>query len=577
MCPKCSRGVAPGAKFCTSCGHSMNAASPGQPYQPESYTSPPTQGAPQSSYAPPAQPYTPPPQPYAPPSQPYGAPSQPYGAAPQPAYAQPYAPSAARAMASGTGISPLIYVAIAACVAAVAAVVVFVVIPLVGATPLSPVQRAFANFGEEVAERVERSPFHALVLMNEIYQDGAGTMTFEFDYRSGNMWSPDVRGDFSVAANTRTQEWAASGEVRVMGMPIDLTVVMDRERLAVQSNVIDRDTFYGITFATFDRDMRQFGRMIGLHDRDINEMIDAMRIIEQLMDVEVAMAGDWGGVYTDIIAAFFTNLESTTEDRDIRVGGQNITVNRIEFVITSDDIMRLLHELVDAFERDPVMRNLIEYYSMMLGMPDFNEIMREVRGELRELERMFDGTIILHLYLSRGDRLMQARMDADMRFDGDSETFRVFLDLGSSVEDTWEITMEVGHRWGYDRFTARWDFRQIGQNYVNSLSFIYDWGASVTLESSWNPNTGRFDLSYLYSDHWWSESGGFGGRFNVASDGGFTLELERIEIGWNDTLDLSMTMSPGANIPRIVNFVNIDRWDMALLDRIERSILGMLW
>ena len=565
ICPKCNRHVNHGMNFCSSCGNPMNATSTTQPHQPGSFTMPPTQNnpfTPQSGSIPPPQPYTPqssstpPPQPYA----------------PQPAYTPPYAPYAAgQAFAPRKKTSPLIFVAIAAVVTAIAVAVVLFVIPLLRQTPLLPVQRALTNFSEEATQRVESSPFQAFMLMSDIYQEGAGTLTLNFDYRSGTIWNPDVSGNFTLASDSRNLEWAASGEVRVMGMPFDISAVMNRERLAVQSNIIDRDNFYGITFATFAQDMTQFGRMIGMSEWEINEIIDFVSMIEQTMDFEAAIADDWGEVYTDIITAFFLNLEFTTENTEIRVGGEDISANRVEFVITQHDIIRLMHELVDAFENDPTMRNFFESNAMMMGMPSFNQMMREMRDELREFENLFDGIIRISLYIGRGDRLKQARLDADMLFDGDASTFGMLLDLGSSVNDSWQITVDWSDRFGHDSFSASWDFQQVGQNYVNSISFFDGWD-HITLESAWNPNNGRFDLSF--SDGWVRES--FGGNFNVLGDGGFSLQLDRIDIDWNDTLDLGMTMSPGANIPS-VDFINIDRWDLSLLELIERSILGMIW
>ena len=576
-CSKCNSGITPGVRFCSSCGTPVTTPAAEQHHQPVSYTTPPEQNnyySQQNNTIPPPQPHTPPqtyatPPAYTPPPvytpPPAHSPQQAY--TPPPAYAPQYAPYA---VAPRKGISPLIFVAIAAVVIAIAAAVVFLLPNFLNQAPLIPVQRAMANFNEEVAGRIESSPFHAFTLMNEMFQHGAVTLSFDFNYRTGDIWSPDVSGNFIVASDSRTLERFVAGEVRVMGIPIDINAVMNRERLAVQSNVIDRDNFYGITFATFARDMTQFGRMIGMPEWEINEIIEIVRMVEATMDFEAAMADDWGDVYTEILTAFFMDLEFTSENRDIRVGGQNISANRVEFVITRNDIMDLLHGLVDAFERDPTMRSLFADSPMMMEMPNFNEIMRELRNGLREFERSFDGNIRISLYIGRGDRLMQARIDADMRFEGERATFGVFLDLGSSANDTWEVTMDWRDDFGQDSFTFRWDFHQSGQNYVNSIRF-FDGRDNITLDSAWNPNNGRFDLSL--SDGWTSER--FGGSF-ITIGGGFRLELDRIDLGWNETLDLSMTMSPEAHIPN-VDFINIDRWDFALLDLIERSILGMLW
>ena len=304
---------------------------------------------------------------------------------------------------------------------------------------------------------------------------------------------------------------------------------------------------------------------MGMSQREIDEIVDVVRVIEAAMDVQDVME-DWGDLQTDILTTFFMNLESTSESVEIRVGGEIVSVSRVEFVITREDLIGLLHDYVDAIENEPVMRTVFEQNAMLMDLPDFYQLVRELRDGVREFEQIYEGDIRISLYVGRGDRLMQARLDAEASFDGVPSTFGVFLDLGSSASDTWHITVDWSDSFGQDSFTASWDFNQIGQNYVNSIRYF-----DLTVESSWNPDSGRFDLSV--SDGPWTES--FGGSFNVSNDGGFGLQLDRINIG-GDTLDLSLSVSPGAYIPR-VDFINMDRWDLSIIDLIERSILGMLW
>ena len=545
FCTKCGNRYQEDSGFCTNCGNAKEGAS-GPTAEQASFTpvDPPA--------APPSESYH-----YAP-----GMPNAPYsGGTP--------------AVALKKKKSPIIPIAIvAALVAAIAIAVVLWVIPLIGLAPLMPAQRAFANFNDEVSQRIAGSPFQSLVIMDEILQDGVSTLTLDFDYRSGNMWDPDVSGTISFATDTEAFENAIFGEFRVMGLPIDITAVMNRERIAVQSNVIDRDNFYGITFATFPRDMMQFGSLIGMSTWEINQIIDAVEMIEEALNVDTDL-DDLEDAFADLFIRFFADVEISTENTEIRVGAENVSVNRVGFILTEHEIINLLHEMVDIIENDPAVRSAFGANNPMMmdmGMPSFNEMMREIRTGLREFEREFEGSIEFAAYIGSGDRLMQARMTADMSFEDDRATFGALLNMGTSVNDTWELSVDWSDRWTSDSFTISWDFRQIGQNYENSISF-FDGRDYITLASTWNPNNGRFDLSF--HDGW--QTHGFGGSFNIANDGGFNLQLDRIDMGWSgDTLDLGMTLSPGADIPR-VDFINMDRWDWSLIEMIERSILGMLW
>jgi len=466
---------------------------------------------------------------------------------------------------------PILPIAIASVViAAIAAVVVIWFIPLMGLAPLMPAQRAFNNFSDEVSQRIAASPFQALVIMDEIFQEGQGTFVVEFDYRSGSPWEPNVDGTVTLGSDVENFEHALFVDVGVMGIPIDLTAKLNSERLALHSRIIDRDNFYGITFATFAQDMNQFGRLIGLDMWTINEMIEAVEILDELMDAMADIADGWEQVYVDYIFDFIAELGFTTEDVEITSGGQNVTANRIGLLVTSDDAIRLMNGLIDIFEHDVSMQNYFKANTFAdVHAPEFDEVIWELRNAMRELERELNAELSFAMYVGTGDRLLL--MDFEMTDMSEQMTVNMSLDLGSSVTDTWVLTAAYTDRWSSDNVTIYWDFVETSQGYENSISF-FDGRDYITLASTWNPSNGRFVLSF--NDGWFRES--FGGHFNIESNGGFSLQLDRINMWGGQSLDLGMTLSPGANIPRI-DFINMDRWDMQLLDLIERSILGMLW
>jgi hypothetical protein len=292
--------------------------------------------------------------------------------------------------------------------------------------------------------------------------------------------------------------------------------------------------------------------------------------------------------------------------------------------------------------------------------PINNIYMNELRSAMRELERGMDISANLALYIGRGDRIVQIRIDAGIGIYGEKTEVWANLDLGESVFDTWELSM--GFRqvsfWGPSEqdFTATWDFAKTPGGYVNTIRALTDWetlavtlaldiergrlmranlsdgiwragldfgtsalgtwrlevedswgdAASLTwafgatgrgfentirLESDyqslgfgsvWNPENGRFTLYFDERSYdwrwgeWQRQDYSIDGTFIVNRNGGFTLRSERISIGGNETFEIGITLAPGATIPA-VNFINMDRWDRALLEMIERSILGMLF
>lgn len=102
ICKSCGKEIAPGTKFCMSCGAPA-------PEQTQSYQQPQYNAPPQPQYTAPQQPYGAPQQPY------YGAPQQPYGAPQQPYYGAPQQAGFAPAPITKRNIVTCILLSIVTC------------------------------------------------------------------------------------------------------------------------------------------------------------------------------------------------------------------------------------------------------------------------------------------------------------------------------------------------------------------------------------------------------------------------------------------------------------------------------
>lgn len=461
-------------------------------------------------------------------------------------------------------------------VAIIAAIVIAVVIPLTRLAPLRPAQQAFSNLGSEISERIESSPFYALTLLGELAQNDAMTMNFDFDYRPASMWDPDVRGNLTLGLNSVLNAAVVEGEVRVLGLPIDLAVHINEERIAARSRVISND-FYGITFETFERDFRQFANVLGLDEFTVREIIDLFDMFDPASSTRSDLPEDWADKYSELFLNFILGLEFTSTSAEIGRGSAASRVQLIEFALTQSDIANLLNDLIDMLDNDNYIRDMFASFGELdptfdLGVQGFDEMIRELRAEVRDFERDNTVGIVLGLYIGNGNRMAQMRLvvDVEDRRWNDEYRTEILLNFGNSVTDTWTIEVEVTDRWGTDRTIGGWEFSETASGYENRL-FIGMGRDRVTLGATWNPDNGRFMLSY--SDSW--SDGSIGGTFNVGSDNSFSLRFDPLDI-FGDSLAFGMSAEAGANIPDI-SFVNMDQWDAGLLDLLERSIMGLFW
>jgi len=460
------------------------------------------------------------------------------------------------------------------------AVFAFIGNPFAANDDRHPLAAAFGSFTDEALERLASSPFQALVILADAVNEGAATFDVTFDYRSGSMWNPDVNGSVTLASDFNTFNHALTGEVRVMGMPVDFRAFLNEERIAFGSNLIGSDNF-GVTFSTLSRDLDAFGRTFGIDQWTMWELQSMADMLDTMLGGTAGLAdfGDFSSLIApleNIWDDFLNGLEQVTTQTTVN----GVSAERISYRITDRQIFDLLDEFLRALEVDnaldalfasPFGAELAWELGLGSGFGGMNWIIRELRDELRFLQRDVSGHVELAVYVSGAGRMMQASFEMVMDSWGDRIRLWMNLDLGTSVDDLWRLDMGYDDGWWSDSTSMTWDFRNTHRGYENTLRIIDSWD-TITFESIWNPDTGNFTLGF--DDGWWSDS--FSGNFRLHG-GGFTFSPERIEDNWSgDTFDFSVTVTPGASVPN-VNFINIDRWDAGLLDMIERSILGLLW
>ena len=150
----------------------------------------------------------------------------------------------------------------------------------------------------------------------------------------------------------------------------------------------------------------------------------------------------------------------------------------------------------------------------------------------------------------------------DVTFEGDREMLSIVLNLGTSARDLWSMNVTLTDSSGTERLDIDWHFNDESQGYENRLTIITD-DDTFTLSSNWFPDSGDFTLRFR--DRWIDER--LSGTFIVENDG-FSLRQDNIEIGFDQSLSLGISATPGVNIEPI-EFINLDRWGQDLLDLID--------
>lgn|GEM_PF-3344987 len=443
----------------------------------------------------------------------------------------------------------------------------------VAATGNDAISRAFANLGDEIALRLEHTPFYALAIMGELIDSGASTTTIDFDFRTASPQDPNVDGYVVLAFDAGAEEAMLEGEVRVMGLPIDFTALINSERIALQSRTIDRDNFYGITFDTFFEDAIQFVSLLGIDPMEIlmlmgelDEVFAALDMLEYL-NMDLAAQEEWAQMYADVFTGFFASIESVTERT-------SNNLYRTTFTFTDLQIIDLLYDLLHVFADDEFMQASFAMYETPAfdgTMPTFSEMIDEMYFALEMFETLFVGDFVITLDIDDNDRLAQIGFDYLGNVEGETIVVQATIYFGESATDTWIFHLLASDGDEFNSGVLSWSFGETSRGFENVIEGVEGTnGDSFSLASVWNPSNGRFDLSANDGN----DIFGFGGTFTTTS-GGFQLQLDTIDIPSVGSLAFGLSMVSGADIPS-VDFINLDQWDMTLIEMVMGSIFGML-
>jgi len=460
----------------------------------------------------------------------------------------------------------------------IAIVVIFLFVRI---SPLATTGIALINLESEMAQRLNSTPLRAATMTTEKLENG--TLTLNLDY--SDRWS-DIEATATIISNSITRDHALALEVDIGRNTFTAEAFLNRTRLAIGSAMVD-DNFYGITFSTFREDIRTFGREIGMDRHTMETLADIVELLEMAMnsdDVEDTLLAP----YVRLLTAFVMNLDPTSERTQIYSGGDNVNVRRIEYIITADDIITLLTDIVDLMSSDDELRDFYNSFIDDLGpssnfgwrlfrtwaTPSYNEIMIELRDAVQEFGRALSGEITTSFYIGSRNRLVRMESDVNMRFYG--ERIRIFIlnDFGTSAQDSWVFTINTtfaGHRTSNE---IVWDYEVRANRVINTVTITTGYrqqADEVTFVSDWSRDNGRFTLSY---ESRWS-SGEITGIFTYGrSDFRLVIDNPLADGGFlNQRLDFEIVGTTENQI-RDIDFINIDLWTEKLFEDIDNALWG---
>ncbi|MCL2152238.1 MAG: hypothetical protein FWH57_04660 [Oscillospiraceae bacterium] len=452
--------------------------------------------------------------------------------------------------------------------AVVAVAVVAVVLLLARASPKAVLGNALMGMVTEASSRIEKSPLKAIGMLTDTLKEGKLTVNFSYE----DDWNDqDVRGGVAISSNDANKEYAIEANLDVAGFAkqIDAEVYFNAERIAIGSKLLDSN-YYGLKYEGFRDDIQSFGELVGLDDAMMDQMADVVEMINKAMNQE-GTNDETFKPYIDAISNFGNNVELTSEKTEVEIAGAVVNCQKISFVLTDKELIQLCYDLYDLLEADELIREQVEgmidssLTGGAYGGQSYDDMLKEVRNAIDEMERKLTCDITYTFIVDNRNRLLSIEVDSNVEFDGDRIRLRMSFDFGASAQDQWSCNMTVQEQGDRTSIKLVWEYTERANSIENSLAITSQDGDTTILRSIWSPERGNFTLSY---EDQWGDGGEITGVF-TANGQGFRLAFEDLLPPDSDAdLNIELIGEPGASVKQI-SYINIDKWDRALLNKIE--------
>jgi len=434
-------------------------------------------------------------------------------------------------------------------------------------SPQRTAARAFANIGTEFGQRLQDTPLEIFGLLFESLE--SGSVTVDFDYR--DRWS-DTRGNITLHTDGSRKEYALEAGMTVEDIQLDLDFYINSEVAAIRVSQIDNN-YYGIVFDTFRNDFRSFASLLDISRQETDMVADWVDMISEAFKAD-GNAEDLYTDYTDLFSSILTRAEVRSGKADLNSGGRNIRADRYDYIITDKLIFELLKEFVDLLENDDNIRTMFEAGDEFGGFyfgSSYDSMIREFRSGLRDMERILSGELIVSLYIS-SNRLMQINAEANLEVEGESASFKMLLDFGSSAHDLWVFRMNTEAGRDSSEFAIEWEMNELSNSKETRLRVIVSdrWSDEVSeVVLDWT-NSGRFTLSL---DEGRRSDTLLTGTYTSSGDG-FKLVIDDpfTDSYWDESLRLEISASRRSGRIEQVDFINISDWGTVLIEKIEDLI-----
>lgn len=335
-------------------------------------------------------------------------------------------------------------------------------------------------------KRGEGSPAAVLAKTNEILKDG----TLELDFGINDRNIGKVQSNVLINSKSSNKQLSVAASMNNGEKRTTFDMYVDPDCVALRSNPISKNVYYGLTFDTFPEDLRNsgFGKML-TEDQMLqcDNIVDALdESINQTMDYQQLLEP-----YIELLLRYTDTLEPETGSEILSLDGKQCHCDTLTFQLEQSELAELIKDLVNQMEQDEHLRALIATAAIGDGL-DFTTL----RERLVDLNCSIDmkGDLCFYVYHSQLAAIM-FDVEYAHRDTKNDAGLNIMLSFGKKPGQS-DILCDIDIREGeaFTELSITSSVENKASGYLNILSFQKGADTGFIINNYWDRRNGDWSI-----------------------------------------------------------------------------------
>ena len=466
-------------------------------------------------------------------------------------------------------------------VAAIAAVIVaglFLWQPILKmVSPDAYIDLMLSNTNKALEDRMEDTPAGVVSSVSDSMDDGS--VDIDITYR--DEYEGEMKGGIKLHSNTEDQKWRLDADISAMGIDADISAYVDGNAFAIGSNALTGGKFYGLTYNSFEEDLRSSAFAEMLDDESITAMTTMVDSVDQTLEF-VANFEKRLEPYIAILTKYQENMETKSGSEKLELDGKDRNCSTVAYIIDQNELVKMLSEMLKQLENEEEIDDL----NALLEPTDtesVSEIVDQILAGLEEINDSVDVDAVVTYYIYNS-KVVNIKIDVTLENTDSDDKIEAELSIcyGTNPEKD-DIVVECEAKVDGEKVSCKivssdnWD----GDEYTGSITVTAKASgeklAEIEQKTVWNKKSGDLKLSVSSADEEICCSLDL-----IVTDNGCTIEIDDVydflceispDFAYEDAFDCSikMTFAEGGSVDT-PTFTNLDKIDQTVLEELMTNV-----